>query len=161
MVEVCHTFAIHQLSKFATTQNKTDYEKEYIYFDTIEQTRIARARKRQLVKTVLREGARLLFLTRCDVLLHPHGNQYVFAYNVPVGYYRVIMPKVTSHTRKKIACLHKEGFFPYKYWKPWEAKIYRIINKIQKTGSTENRVRSGRPTKLPVDAKLLLKSKCV
>ena len=67
MVEVCHTFAVHQLSKFATTQNKTHYEKEYIYFDTIEQTRIARARKRQLVKTVLREGAKPTFFNalRC------------------------------------------------------------------------------------------------
>ena len=83
MVEVCPTFATHQSSKFATTQNKTNYKKDYIYFDTIEQTRIARARKRQLVKTVLREGAKLIFLTRCDVLLHPHGNQPVFAYNVP------------------------------------------------------------------------------
>ena len=88
MVEVCHKFAAHQLSKFATKQNKTNYKKDYIYFDTIEQTRIARARKRQLVKTVLREGARLLFLTRCDVLLHPHGNQPVFAYNVAAGHYR-------------------------------------------------------------------------
>ena len=53
MVEVCHTFAAHQLSKFVTTQNKTSYRKDYIYFDTIEQTRIVRARKRQHVKTVL------------------------------------------------------------------------------------------------------------
>ena len=83
MVEVCPTFATHQSSKFATTQNKTNYKKDYIYFDTIEQTRIARARERQLVKTVLREGTKLIFLTRCDVLLHPHGNQPVFAYNVP------------------------------------------------------------------------------
>ena len=83
MVEVCPTFATHQSSKFATTQNKTNYKKDYIYFDTIEQTRRARARERQLVKTVLREGAKLFFLTRCDVLLHPHGNQPVFAYNVP------------------------------------------------------------------------------
>ena len=89
MVEVCHTFAAHQLSKFATTQNKTNYKKYYIYYDTIEQTRIARARKRQLVKK--RYSGRvqsLLFLTRCDVLLHPHGNQPVFAYNVPAGHYR-------------------------------------------------------------------------
>ena len=54
-------FATHQSSKFATTQNKTNYKKDYIYFDTIEQTRIARARERQLVKTVLREGAKLIF----------------------------------------------------------------------------------------------------
>ena len=72
MVEVCHTFAAHQLSKFATTQNKTNYKKYYIYYDTIEQTRIARARKRQLVKTVLREGAKLTFFNalRC-VLAFP------------------------------------------------------------------------------------------
>ena len=61
MVEVCHTFAAHQLSKFATTQNKTNHKKGYIYFDTIEQTRIARAKKRQLVKTVPRKGAKLTF----------------------------------------------------------------------------------------------------
>ena len=88
MVEVCHTFAKHQLSKFAATQNKTSYDKDYIYFETIEQMRIARARKRQHVKTVIREGAKLTFLMRCDVLLHPHGNQPVFAYNVPAGHYR-------------------------------------------------------------------------
>ena len=69
MVEVCHTFAAHQLSKFATTQNKTNYKKDYIYFDTIEQTRRARARERQLVKTVLREGAKLIFFNalRCVI----------------------------------------------------------------------------------------------
>ena len=61
MVEVCHTFAAHQLGKFAATQNKTNYKKDYIYFDTIEQTSIARARKRQLVKTVLRKGAKLTY----------------------------------------------------------------------------------------------------
>ena len=61
MVEVCHTFAAHQLRKFATTQNKTNYKKDYTYFDTIEQTTVARTRKRQLVKMVLREGAKLTF----------------------------------------------------------------------------------------------------
>ena len=114
------------------------------------------------MKTVLREGARLLFLTRCDVLLHPHGNQYVFAYNVPVGYYRVIMPKVTSHTRKKIACLHKEGFFPVQILKALRSENLQDHQQIQKTGSTENRVRSGRPTKLPVDAKAFIeKQMCI
>ena len=43
--------------------------KYYSYYDTIEQTRIARARKRQLVKTVLREGAKLTFFNalRCVI----------------------------------------------------------------------------------------------
>ena len=69
MVEVCPTFATHQSSKFATTQNKTNYKKDYIYFDTIEQTRRARARERQIVKTVLREGAKLIFFNalRCVI----------------------------------------------------------------------------------------------
>ena len=44
------------------TQNKTNYKKDYIYFDTIEETRIARARQRQLVKTVLRKGAKLIII---------------------------------------------------------------------------------------------------
>ena len=88
MVEVSHLYAAHQLRKFTITQNKTNYEKDYIYFDTIEQMRIVRARKRQHVKTVLREGAKLtFFLMRCNALLHPHGNQTVFACNVPVGDY--------------------------------------------------------------------------
>ena len=88
MIEVCHTFAKHQLSKFTATQNKKNYEKDCIYFDSIEQMRKARARKRQHVKTVIREGAKLTFLTRCDMLLHPHSNQPVFAYNVPAGHSR-------------------------------------------------------------------------
>ena len=69
MVEVCHTFNAHQLSKFAATQNKTNYKKDYIYFDTIEKTRRARARKRQLVKTVLKKGAKLTFFNalRCVI----------------------------------------------------------------------------------------------
>ena len=37
------------------------------------------------------------------------------------------------------------------------ASVTRVISKIQKTGSTENRPRSGRPTKLPADAKALIK----
>ena len=61
MVEVCHTFAAHQLGKFAATQNKTNYKKDYIYFDTIEQTRIARARKRQIVKNGTQEGCKAYF----------------------------------------------------------------------------------------------------
>ena len=71
------------------------------------------------------------------------------------------MPKVTSYTRKRIACLHKEGFYPVQIWKALRrenlqgslASVTRIVNKIQKTGSTENRPRSGRSTKLPADAK--------
>ena len=61
MVEVSHLYAAHQLRKFTITQNKTNYDKDYIYFDTIEQMRIVRAKKRQHVKTVLREGAKLTF----------------------------------------------------------------------------------------------------
>ena len=58
MVEVCHTFAAHQLSKFATTQNKTNYKKDYIYFDTIEQTRIARAKKKAACENGIQEGCK-------------------------------------------------------------------------------------------------------
>ena len=88
MVEVCHTFAAHQLSEFATTQNNTNYKKDYIYFDAIEQTRVARARKRQLVKTVLREGAKLTFFNALRCVIASLGNQPVFAYNVPTVHYR-------------------------------------------------------------------------
>ena len=103
------------------------------------------------------------------MLLHPHGNQPVFAYNAPVGpltvSFSVIMPKVTLHTKKRIACLHKEGFCPVEILKALRhenlqrssASVTRVINKIQKTGSTENRPRSGRPTKLPADAKAFIK----
>ena len=74
------------------------------------------------------------------------------------------MPKVTSHTRERIACLHKEVFYPVQILKALRrenlqgslASVTRIINKIQKTGSTENRPRSGRPTKLPADAKAFI-----
>ena len=72
---------------------------------------------------------------------------------------------VTLSTRKRIACLHKEVFYPVQILKALRsenlqgslASVTRIINKIQKTGSTENRPRSGRPTKLPADAKALIK----
>ena len=75
------------------------------------------------------------------------------------------MPKVTLHTKKRIACLHKEGFYPVERLKALRhenlqrssASVTRVINKIQKTGSTENRPRSGRPTKLPADAKAFIK----
>ena len=71
------------------------------------------------------------------------------------------MPKVISHTRKRIACLHQGGFYPVQILKALRhenlqgspASVTRIINKIKKTGSTENRPRSGRPTKLLADAK--------
>ena len=97
------------------------------------------------------------------MLSHPHRNQPVFAYNVlPLTVsFSVITPKVTSYTRKRIACLEKEGFYPVQILKALRrenlqgslASVTRIINKIQKTGSTENRPRSGRPTELPADAK--------
>ena len=61
MTEVSHLYAAHQLRKFTITQNKTNYDKDYIYFDTIKQMRIVRARKRQHVKKILREGAKLTF----------------------------------------------------------------------------------------------------
>ena len=71
---------------------------------------------------------------------------------------------VTLSTRKRIACLHKEVFYPVQILKALRsenlqgslASVTRIINKIQKTGSTENRPRSGRPTKLPADAKAFI-----
>ena len=67
-------------------------------------------------------------------------------------------------TRERIACLHKEVFYPVQILKALRrenlqgslASVTRIINKIQKTGSTENRPRSGRPTKLPADAKAFI-----
>ena len=73
----------------------------------------------------------------------------------------VIMPKVTSYMRKRIACLHKDGFCPIQKLKALRREnlqgslesVTRIINKLQKTGSTEKCPRSGRPTKLPEDAK--------
>ena len=74
------------------------------------------------------------------------------------------MPKVTSYTRKRIACLHKEGFYPVQILKALRrenlqgslATVTRIINNLQKTGSTENCPRSGGPTKLPADAKAFI-----
>ena len=163
MVEVWHTFAAHQLSKFATTQNKTNYKKDFIYFDTIEQTRIARAKKRQLVKTVSRKGAKLTFF---------YG--VAMCYCIPMGtdlYLHIMYPRdntvdsqVTSYTRKRIAFLHKEGFYPVQILEALRrenlqgslASVNRIIKKIQKTGSAENRPRSGRPTKLPADMKAFI-----
>lgn len=88
MIKFCHTFAARQLSKFVTTQKKTSYNKDYNYFDAIEQTRIAKVKRRQLVKTLLREGANLTLLARCELLLSLHGNQPVVAYEVLARYYR-------------------------------------------------------------------------
>ena len=78
--------------------------------------------------------------------------------------FSVIMPVVTSYTRKRIACLHKKEFYDVQVLKALGlenlqgslASVTRIINKIQKTGSTENRPRSGSPIKLPADAKVLI-----
>ena len=102
------------------------------------------------------------------MLLHPHRNQPVFAYNVPslTVSFSVIMPKVTSYTSKRIPCLHKEGFYPVQILKASRrenlqgslASVTGIINKIQKIRSTENRPRSGRPTELPADAKAFLEN---
>ena len=72
---------------------------------------------------------------------------------------------VTLSTRKRIACLHKEVFYPVQILKALRSEnlqgslvsVTRIINKIQKTGSTENCPRSGRPTKLSAYAKALNK----
>ena len=161
MVEVWHTFAAHQLSKFATTQNKTNYKKDFIYFDTIEQTRIARAKKRQLVKTVSRKGAKLTFFNalRC-VIASLWEPTCICMYPRDT----TVDSQVTSYTRKRIAFLHKEGFYPVQILKALRrenlqgslASVNRIINKIQKTGSAENRPRSGRPTKLPADMKAFI-----
>ena len=70
-------------------------------------------------------------------------------------------------TRERIACLHKEVFYPVQILKALRrenlqgslASVTRIINKIQKTGSTENRPRSGRLTKLSEDAKAFIEKK--
>ena len=64
----------------------------------------------------------------------------------------------------RIACLHKEGFYPVQILKALRREnlqgsltsVTRIINKIQKNGSTEIHPRSGRPTRLPVDAKAFM-----
>ncbi|RMX37940.1 hypothetical protein pdam_00022373 [Pocillopora damicornis] len=63
-----------------------------------------------------------------------------------------------------MAFLHKEGFYPVQILKALRrenlqgslASVNRIIKKIQKTGSAENRPRSGRPTKLPADMKAFI-----
>ena len=95
-------------------------------------------------------------------------------YCIPMGtdlYLHIMYPRdttedsqVTSYTRKRIAFLHKEGFYPVQILKALRrenlqgslASVNRIINKIQKTGSTENRPRSGRPTKFPADMKAFI-----
>ena len=71
------------------------------------------------------------------------------------------MPKVTSYTRSRIESLYNQGTHPAKIFKELSkeglkvsfASVTRIIKKIQDTGSTKNLHRSGRPTKLSVDAK--------
>lgn len=71
------------------------------------------------------------------------------------------MPKVTSYTRSRIESFYKQGLRPAKIFKELSneglkvsfASVTRIIKKIQDTGSTKNLHRSGRPTKLSVEAK--------
>ena len=71
------------------------------------------------------------------------------------------MPKVTSYTRSCIESLYDQGFRPAKIFKELLkeglkvsfASITRIIKKIQDTAFTKNLHRSGRPTKLSVEAR--------
>ena len=74
------------------------------------------------------------------------------------------MPKVSDYTRTRIELLHKQGLHPAGIFKSLKsegllvslASVFRIIKKLQITGSVANLPRSGRPTKLSVDAKAFI-----
>ena len=74
------------------------------------------------------------------------------------------MPKVSSYTRSRIESLYNQGSRPVEILKKLSkeglkaslASITRIIKKIQDTGSTKNLHRSGRRTKLPMEAKAFI-----
>ena len=74
------------------------------------------------------------------------------------------MPKVSDYTRTRIELLHKQGLHPAGIFKSLKsegllvslASVFRIIKKLRITGSVANLPRSGRPTKLSVDAKAFI-----
>ena len=77
----------------------------------------------------------------------------------------VKMPKVSDYTRTRIDLLHKQGLQPAEIFRTLRkedllvslASVTRIIKKLRLTGSVANRPRSGRPTKLSVEAKAFIK----
>ena len=79
------------------------------------------------------------------------------------------MPKVTSYTRSRIESFYKQGLRPAKIFKELSneglkvsfASVTRIKKKIQDTGSTKNLHRSGRPTKLSVEAKSFIEDQMI
>ena len=74
------------------------------------------------------------------------------------------MPKVSNYTRTRIEFLHKQGLHPAGIFRSLKnegllvslTSISRIVKKVQTTGSVANLPRSGRPTKLSVDAKAFI-----
>ena len=74
------------------------------------------------------------------------------------------MPKVSNYTRTRIELLHKQGLHPAGIFRSLKnegllvslASVSRIVKKLKTTGSVANLPRSGRPTKLSVDAKAFI-----
>ena len=70
------------------------------------------------------------------------------------------MPKVSNYTRTRIELLYKQDLHPAEIFKLLKGEgllvsfssVTRIIKKLQLTGSVANLPRSGRPTKLSVEA---------
>ena len=76
----------------------------------------------------------------------------------------VIMPKVSNYTRTRIELLHKQGLHPAGILQSLKreglltslSSVTRIIKKLRITGSVANLPRSGRPSKLSVEAKAFI-----
>ena len=49
------------------------------------------------------------------------------------------MPKVTSQPEKELLVSIRKYFIPYKYWKPWDAKIYKEALQVSPGSSTKYR----------------------
>ena len=74
------------------------------------------------------------------------------------------MPKVSNYTRTRIELLHKQGLHPAGILQSLKregllaslSSVTRIIKKLRITGSVANLPRSGRPSKLSVEAKAFI-----
>lgn len=74
------------------------------------------------------------------------------------------MPKVSNYTRTRIELLHKQNLHPAEIFRVLKkedllvsfSSVTRIVKKLRLTGSVANLPRSGRPTKLSVEAKAFI-----
>ena len=84
--------------------------------------------------------------------------------SLPSSYFRITLPKLSTYTKTRIELLHKEGLHPAGIFRVLKKEdlivnfpsVARLVKRLKSTGTLANLPRTGRPSKLSMEAKAFI-----